>query len=199
MLHLNEININDVYKKGFSSVDLPLGISKQILKRFKLLDFKKSQMDSLNSGIVYDYSFDEIPRQFSLVIDSIMTHMNPVISIFIDSDAELIINSGVLKSGQDYSTNWHQDCKSQPIFSFILFVSEDEFSNVDGGYFQIRSVSQIKDNLVEDELLFEHLPKQEARLVILDPSSLRYQHRFTRVESDKQFYAMYGVVGGHNV
>ena len=192
------IDLQKIYEEGFFSTKISDSFSRRMLAAAKSFDYKPYYMDSIDHGGASDYNFVKkgLPPAYKVVIDSIMTQCAPALAMFDCEESPVFGEIGILKLSEGYYVDWHQDSFSQGIIYFCAILNEIDFEENDGGVLQFSKVKFGGDGeICGREIKGEFPANNSGQIVFFDPSNLNFQHRCTKIKTDKTRYLFFGAIG----
>lgn len=194
----DEIDLQQIYEKGYFATQISEPFLRMALRTAKGFEYTPYTMDSIEHGEAAEYDLvkDGLPPVFKILADSIMAQCAQVFALFHCPEAPVGAELGVAELSRGYFVDWHQDSYSQGVMYFAAILAEEDFEEGEGGVLQFAKLKYNDYGFESEKTIVEEFPTNtKGQIVFFDPCNLNFQHRCTKINTDKKRYLFFGSIG----
>lgn len=188
--HMSELSQHEVFNNGYSSSLISATSIGLIRRELNSLNLK---FPPVNAAVIETHKKAQLKREglpFFLrnIIEDIVRQYHEVVEYFINGETDFNFDVSAVKAYRGYSRDWSQDCEEQPFLALTIIIG-DGVDESDGGRFELAKISYSDDGEIKSRTIVESfVPGSQGRVVVYDPSTLRFQNRITKVNNNKNIY-----------
>lgn len=158
--------------------------------------FEPSETEYSNMYVAENRMGDRPGGFYEVWLSHVMAWASPYIGMYMNGPTGLDAHLAITECRNGYYMDWHHDVGERGVAIALLYLSEHEVSKGDGGELMISRVTRDSDGYPADHEVTGVFTPIHGRLVLLDASSLSFEHKVNHyINSSKHRYCLASVLG----